>query len=86
MKMCKLPDKAFKMAVLMLNTATDLSNNLSQASYVFSTASISTGTSAFTTAQLLTPNLRALSHSPFYPALSEIPETQHKSQSNQNVP
>jgi len=33
MKMCKLPDTAFKMAVLMLTTATDLSNNLRRLTY-----------------------------------------------------
>jgi hypothetical protein len=33
MKMCKLPDRAFKMAVLTLTTATDLSNNLRRLTY-----------------------------------------------------
>jgi len=33
MKMCKLPDTAFKMAVLMFTTATDLSNNLRRLTY-----------------------------------------------------
>lgn len=37
-------------------------------------------TSQFHIAELLTPNLRASSHSALYPALSEIPDIQHKSQ------